>query len=211
MSTQTPVEIFGIPQSNFVRAVRMAIAEKGLSYEYHPVQPHSPEARAVHPRGLVPGLRHGEVVLGESQAIIAYLDGLWPDSPMGPSGSLAESAEIIQWTSIVVTVVDQTLIRQYVVPYAFPKTADGSPDRAAIDAVLPKLRDIFTLLETRLSGSDYLAANRFTFADALLLTTLIPALRRPEAAEIATGAPAVRRYVELHSRRQSYVQTAPGP
>ena len=52
LSTQTPVEIFGIPQSNFVRAVRMAIAEKGLSYEYHPVQPHSPEARAVHPRRL---------------------------------------------------------------------------------------------------------------------------------------------------------------
>jgi hypothetical protein len=30
----------------------------------------------------VPGLRHGEVVLGECQAIIAYLDGLSADLPM---------------------------------------------------------------------------------------------------------------------------------
>ena len=56
----------------------MAIGEKGPRYEYYPVRSHSPEARAIHPLGLVPGLRHGEVVLGEFQAIIAYLDGLWP-------------------------------------------------------------------------------------------------------------------------------------
>jgi glutathione S-transferase len=84
------------------------------------------------------------------------------------------------------------------------------PDRAAIEAVLPELRDVFTLLEARLSGGEYLAANRFTFADALLLTTLNAALSFPEAAEIATDAPAVRRYVDLHSRRWSFVDTTPG-
>jgi glutathione S-transferase len=209
MPAQAPLEIFGTPFSNFVRAVRTAIAEKGLAYDYLPVRPHSSEAEAVHPLGLVPGLRHGEVVLGESQAVITYLDGLWPERPMGPSGPPAEAAEIAQWISIVATTVDQVLIRRYVVPYAFPKGADGSPDPAAIEAVLPDLRNVFTMLETRLSGRDYLAANRFTLADALLVATLNPALRRPEAAKIATEAPAVRRYFELHSRRPSFVDTAP--
>jgi glutathione S-transferase len=157
----------------------------------------------------VPGLKHGEVVLGESQAIIAYLDGLWPQSPMGPSGSIAEAAEITQWISIVASAIDQTLIRRYVVPYAFPKGADGSPDRTAIEAALPALRNIFIVLDARLSGRDYLAANRFTFADALLLATLNPALRRPEAAEISADAPAVCRYFGLHSRRRSFIDTAP--
>jgi glutathione S-transferase len=206
---QTPIEIFGTPHSNFVRAVRVAIAEKGLPYEYHPVRPHSPEARAVHPLGLVPGLRHGEVVLGESQAIITYLDGLWAERPMGPSGPIAEAAEITQWISIAATAVDRTLIRRYVVPYAFPKGADGSPDRAAIEAVLPDLRNVFTVLQARLAGRDYVAANRFTFADALLLATLNPALRRPEATDLSADAPAVRRYFELHSPRPSFVATAP--
>jgi glutathione S-transferase len=109
---RTPVEIFGTPHSNFVRAVRMVLAEKALAYDYLPVRPHSREAHAVHPLGLVPGLRHGDVVLGESQAIVAYLDGLSLDSPMGPSGPNAEAAEIAQWISIVATTVDQTLIRR---------------------------------------------------------------------------------------------------
>ena len=142
----------------------MTMAEKGVPYEYHPVRPHSPEALAIHPPGRVPGLKNGEVVLGESQAIVAYLDGLWPQSPMGPSGSIAEAAEIAQWISIVARAVDQTLIRRYVVSYAFPKGAGGLPDRAAIDAALPDLRNIFRMLNARLSGRDYLAAKRFTFA-----------------------------------------------
>jgi glutathione S-transferase len=209
LSILTSVEIFGTPYSNFVRAVRMAIAEKGIRYEYHPVRPNSPEALAIHPLGLVPGLRHGELVLGESQAIILYLDGLWPQSPMGPSGSIVEAADIVQWISIVASAVDQAFIRRYVVQYAFPKGSDGSPDRAAIEAAVPGLRQIFTALEARLRGRDYLAANRFTFADALLLATLNPTLRRPEAADIAVDAPAVSRYFELHSRRRSFIETAP--
>lgn len=209
MSSPAPVELFGTPFSNFVRGVRIAIAEKGLPYAFHPVRPHSPEAFAVHPLGLVPGLRHGEVAIGESQAVIAYLDGLWPETPMGPSGPAAETAEIAQWISIVATAVDRILVRRYVVPYAFPKGPGGTPDRAAIDAVLPELRTMFTMLDARLDGRDYLAANRFTFADALLLASLNPALRQPEAAEIAAETPALARYFALHSHRPSFLETAP--
>ena len=107
--------------------------------------------------------------------------------------------------------VDQTLIRRYVVPYAFPKGADGGPDRLAIEAVLPDLRTVFGMLDARLGGRDFLAADRFTFADALLTATLAPALRRPEAAEISADAPALRRYFERHSQRESFIDTAPAP
>ena len=142
MSVLAPIEIFGTPYSNFVRAVRVTLTEKGIPYEYHPVRPHSPEACAIHPFGLVPGMKHGEVVLGESQAIVAYLDGLWPKSPMGPSGSIADAAEITQWISIVGSAVDQTLIRRYVVSYAFRTGADGLPDRAAIEATLQLTKNL---------------------------------------------------------------------
>jgi glutathione S-transferase len=147
-------------------------------------------------------------VLGESAAIVGYLDDLWPDTPIGPSGPPAEAAEIAQWISIVTNSVDRTLLRRYVVPYVFPKGAGGKPDRVAIDAVLPELRKIFAMLEARLTCRDYLAAERFTFADALLTTTLNPTFRFPEGAEILAKSPAVRRYFELHSRRRSFVDTA---
>jgi len=107
------IEIFGMAQCNYLRAVRMAALEKSIAHIHHPVMPHSPEAQTAHPMGLVPGLRHGEVNLGESQAIIAYLDGRYPDTPMGPAGPPAEAAEIAQWSSIVATAVDRIFVRRY--------------------------------------------------------------------------------------------------
>jgi glutathione S-transferase len=208
-SPQPPIEIFGTPYSNYVRAVRMVLAEKDLGYIHLPVAPRAREAALVHPLGLVPALRHGEVVVAESIAIVGYLDALEPETPMGPSGPPAAAAEIAQWISIVATTVDPVLIRRYVVSYAFPKGPNGQPDRAAIDAALPDLRGVFAALETRLSGRDHLAVDRFTFADALLMSTLSPTLRRPEAAEISAKAPALRRYFERHAQRACFIDTSP--
>lgn len=207
MSLTTPIEIFGSPQSNFVRAVRMVASEKGLAYVHHPVRPHSADALAVHPLGLVPGLRHGEIRLGESQAIVAYLDRLKSDPPMGPAGSPAEAAEIAQWISIVATSVDRIVVRRYVVPYVLPETADGLPDRAAIEAVLPELRYVLSVLNARLKCRDFLASNRFTFADVLLLTTLSPARRFTEFAALIAEAAELLRYFDLHAKRLSFVET----
>jgi glutathione S-transferase len=210
MSQDTPIEILGVPQSNFVRAVRMVAVEKDLACVHHSIRPHSAEAMAIHPLGLVPGLRHGEIHVGESQAIVTYLDRLKPDPPMGPAGPPADAAEIAQWISIVATAVDRVVIRRYVVDHVFPKTADGAPDRAAIEAVLPELRDILAMLEARLKGRDFLAANRFTFADALLLATLTPARRFAEAATLVAGSAALLRYLDLHAERPSFIRTKLG-
>ncbi|HXW25654.1 MAG TPA: glutathione S-transferase N-terminal domain-containing protein, partial [Xanthobacteraceae bacterium] len=68
------VEIIGMPQSTFVRVVRMTCEEKGIPYELTVARPHSPEINAVHPFGKVPGMRHGDVELCESKAIATYLD-----------------------------------------------------------------------------------------------------------------------------------------
>lgn len=205
MTQDAPIEIFGIPQSNFVRAMRMTALEKGIEHVLHPVLPHSPEACSVHPLGLVPGFRHGDVRLGESTAILTYLDRLYA-TPMGPAGSPYQAAETAQWISIVATTVDRVFIRRYAFAYIFPKTLDGAPDRAAIQAVLPELKATFAMLEDRVSDRSFLAAERFTFADALLLATLDPTLLFPEA--MAIEAPALTQYFKRHSARPSFIKTA---
>jgi hypothetical protein len=43
------VEIIGLPQSNFVWATRIALAEKGVADKSIPMPPHSPDVLAVHP------------------------------------------------------------------------------------------------------------------------------------------------------------------
>jgi glutathione S-transferase len=203
------IEIFGFPQSNFTRAVRIVCEEKSIEYEHFPVPPHSPEANAIHPLGKIPCLRHGQVSLGESRAIVAYLDRLYPETPMVPASPQALAGEIEQWASIVATAVDPVLIRRYVFAYIFPATSDGAVDQAAVDAALPKLASIIGMLDSALADADFLAAGRFTFADALLLPILAAVRLFPEGERAISGAPNLARYYSLHSSRPSFLATAP--
>jgi len=48
------LEIIGVPQSNFVRTVRVACEEKRVPYRLTPGRPRSPEVNAIHPLGKIP-------------------------------------------------------------------------------------------------------------------------------------------------------------
>jgi len=207
--SQHKIEIFGVPQSNFTRAVRMVCEEKAIKYDHLAVRPQSDEAKAIHPLGKIPGLRHGQVILGESRAIVAYLDRLYPETLMVPTSPEALAGEVEQWASIVMTEVDPVLVRQYVFANLFPQTSDGTVDRAAVDAALPKLEALIELLDGALAGNSFLAAGRFTFADALLLPILDAVRLFPEGAQAIDAAPNLARYFVLHSSRASFVATDP--
>ncbi len=80
-------------RSSSAYRVRIALNLKGLDYE--PVVLHlargeqrSPAYAATHPQGLVPALEHDGQVLGQSLAIIDYLDRLAPQPPLYPADPL---------------------------------------------------------------------------------------------------------------------------
>lgn len=50
----------------------------------------------INPRGQVPTLVCGDIIVRESIAILAFLDRMWPDRPIF-GGDLQETAEIWQW------------------------------------------------------------------------------------------------------------------
>ena len=76
------LQIIGVPQSNFVRVVRMAAHEKGVPYEFISAPPHSPEVKEIHPAGKIPVMRHGDVTLFESRAIAHYIDEHFEGPPL---------------------------------------------------------------------------------------------------------------------------------
>lgn len=61
--------------SPFVQRVWIALEAKGLQYQYIEVDPYKkPEALLeVNPRGLVPGIRHGDWGCGESTVLMEYV------------------------------------------------------------------------------------------------------------------------------------------
>ncbi|WP_445678731.1 glutathione S-transferase family protein [Radicibacter daui] len=203
----TQIEIIGIPVSNYVRAVRMACEEKGVAYRLTPAMPQSEEVRLISPVGKIPVMRHGPVTLCESRAIAGYLDTIFPEMPLLPKEPLA-AAEVEQWISLVNTTMDRPFIREYVLGYVVPRGADGGPDRAAIAAVVPVMEQQLAVLEAALEGKEFLAGDRFSFADINLMPMLAGISAFPEGARALAASPVVAAYFERHARRPSFIRTA---
>ena len=204
------VEIIGVPQSNFVWVVRMVCEEKGVPYDLTPARPHSTEVDAIHPFGKIPAMRHGDVSLCESKAIATYIDRSFngpkviPDDPRG-------AAETEKWISLINTQIDPIMVRQYLLNYVFPKTADGTPDREAIDAALPAMQNQINVLDRAVSSSGHLAGNGFTLADIDLLPILYYLQKYPEGEAMVNGAKNLTAYFAKHSERPCYKATIPPP
>jgi len=202
------VEIFGIAPSTYTRAVLMACQEKGVDHTLKVAPPHSPDINAIHPFGKVPAMRHGDVELCESKAIASYLDRSFPGPKLLPENPI-DAALAEQWISLVSSVIDPVLVRTYLFQYVFPKGADGKPDRAAIDAVVPKMREHITLLEKAVAKTGHLAGESFSFADMNLMPILAYLTQFPESAQAIKDAKHLSAYFERHSARPSFKNTVP--
>jgi glutathione S-transferase len=203
----TPV-IIGSVRSTYVQAIRLLCEEKGIAYTLIETPLRAPEVLAIHPFGKMPVLRHGEVELFESKAIATYLDRSFDGPELLPSDP-RRLALTEQWVSLVNTHIDRTLIRTYLFSYIAPKTADGRPDREAIEAVMPAVREQVAVLDKAVAGSGCLVDDLFTFADINLLPILYRLQQAPEGAAALAAAPHLARYYERHAARPSFARTMP--
>ena len=204
------LEIIGVPQSTFVRVARMVCEEKGVPYELTPARPHTPEVDAIHPFGKIPAMRHGDMTLCESKAVATYIDRSF-DGPKVIPEDPKVAAQVEQWVSIVNTVIDPTMVRVYLMNYVFPKTADGKPDRAAIDAVVPAVRTQAEILDKAVAKTGHLAGDTFTLADINLMPILFYVRQFPEGREIVGSATNLEAYFNRHAERPSFKATMPAP
>jgi len=96
------LELYHNDMSVCAQKVRVALAEKGISYTAHALdiragETHTPEYRALNPKGVVPTLVVDGAPIVESTIICEYLDDAYPDTPLRPAGA-AERAAMRQWT-----------------------------------------------------------------------------------------------------------------
>jgi len=201
-------EIIGSTRSTYTRVVRMVCEEKGIDHIMTDVPLGAPELSAIHPFGKMPVLRHGDVELFESKAIATYLDKVFPAPFVLPSDpKLLALTE--QWVSLVNTLIDHTIIRTYLFAYIAPGTSDGSPNRAAIDAVMPALSLQVAVLDRAVAPTGYLAGHSFTLADINLMPLLHRLKIPPEGAAALAAAKNLSAYYARHAERPSFVRTEP--
>lgn len=103
----TSVKLYSYFRSSASYRVRIALYWKSIEFEYIPVhllneggQQKQPEFKKLNPLGEVPCLVHGDKVLGQSMAILQYLDSVWPDPSLFPKDPFAK-AKVIQLCEVV--------------------------------------------------------------------------------------------------------------
>lgn len=196
--------LMGDPRSSYVRTVRMALAEKGVAYTLQPCAPHSPELLALHPFGRMPALRDGVTPVFETSAILRYVDECFNPEVSFTPDTIHGRVLCEQWSSAIKDYVYDTMIRRFVLPFVFPRAADGKPDRSVIDGALAQMPAQLAALEAAYKGLDYLAGGALSGADLLLAPILASVQAMPEGARLLEAYPEVRRAQAIMQARPSF-------
>ena len=166
--------IHGIAGSPFVRAVLMALEEKGLPWRLQPLAPGAskgPEHLARHPFGRVPAVEHGDFLIYETQAVLRYIDRVQPSPSLTPADPKT-AARMDQ----IMGVNDWYLFAHASAPIGFPRVVApriGFPaDTSKIPDALPRAQVCFGELARLLGDQPFLAGEALSLADLMVAPQL---------------------------------------
>lgn len=158
------IKLYGIPLSGHTHRVEFALSLLGLDYENVAVDMRAgahkqPEFLTLNPFGQVPVLDDDGTVLGDSNAILAYLGAKYDDGTLMPRDP-KEVAEVQRWFSVAAGEIKYgpgaaRLVKVFKLPL----------DHAVALAIAAQ---ILPLIDAHLAERDYLAAGRLTFADVAI-------------------------------------------
>lgn len=170
MTTQAPaLRLFFHPHSR-AAIVRWMLEECGADYDITPLEFHTsmkaPDYLAINPMGKVPALTHGEVVVTETAAIIAYLADLFPEKHLAPAPGSALRGSYYRWMFFLAGPVDAALTAQHL------GHLDQQTPEQAFMAGYGRLDEVVETLRQAVAGKRYLCGDRFTAVDLLMASYL---------------------------------------
>jgi len=99
------MQLYSFFNSSTSYRVRIALALKGLDADYHGInirtgEHRAPDYVALNPSAVVPTLVDGELTLGQSMAIIDYLDRTYPQARLIPEAPIAR-ARVLELSNLI--------------------------------------------------------------------------------------------------------------
>jgi glutathione S-transferase len=205
--------IYGPAYSTYARTCRLALEEKGAAYDLVEVDIFSganqtPEHLARHPFGKVPAFAHDGLELYETDAIIRYIDEAFPGSDLQPADA-AGRARMAQAINIIGGYAYPALIGQIFVQRAVMPMIGNTADEKAISAAIPQAETAVAALEKLIDGNAYLAGERLSLADLLLIPVYDYFAQIPEGQKMLAKAPNLQRWWDSVRSRPSVTKTRP--
>jgi glutathione S-transferase len=209
------IVVYGTPGSPLLRAVEIGLKEKGATYRLQPLAPGETKTEGYlkqhHPFGRMPAFSHGDFSLYETQAILRYLDAVFPQPGLTPADPRA-AARMNQ----IIGINDWYLFPKVAAAIVFQRIIGpvllGMPtDEAAIQAALPMGRTCIAELDRLLGGKPFLTGDQLTIADVMLAPQLDFFADTPEGASLLAGTGLTAWLARMNARPSMVATQRPEP
>lgn len=182
------------------RIVRWMLEEIGQPYQTkimtYDGAMKSQDYLAINPMGKVPALQHGETIITETAAIIAYLADTFPEYHLCPTTS--ERGAYYRWFFFAAGPLEQALF--------INGLGVAIPDEKRVAAGFGDYKLVLDTLEKAVTANFYIAGDRFTAADLYIASQISAGVfmgtmeKRPNLIDYAkrmTSRPAYQRASEI--------------
>lgn len=204
--------VHGIWGSPFLRSALLGLEEKGAPYELVRMgfgEPKEPAHVARHPFGRVPTLEHDGFSLYETQAILRYVDAVFPGPSLQPEDP-RRAARMDQ----LIGISDWYLFRQVTATIGFQRLIapmlGRQTDEAIVAAAVPDARNCARVLaDFAAEGGEFMVGDQLTIADLMLVPQIAYFAMTPEGREILPEHPSLVAWLDRMSARPSMAKTDP--
>lgn len=198
--------------STYVRTARLALEEKGVDYEmdeFNFLADGMPaEQLARHPFGKVPAFTHNGFTLYETGAIGRYVDEAFDGPALQPANAQGR-ARLTQVCGVLDSYAYGPAIGTIVIQRMIVPMMGGTTDTEAIEAAAPDAKKAFGVLDGMLGERSHLVGDSISLADLHLAPIYDYFRQTPEGEEILGSTPALSRWWNGISGRDSMTKTAP--
>lgn len=203
------VTVYGIPGSPYVRAVLLGLEEKHVPYELARITP--PETKQPahlerQPFGRVPAMQHGDFRLYETQAMLRYIDAVFPGIPL-----TAEEPRAAARMNQMVGIVDWYFFRDISITIVFNRIIAptfGLPtNEETVTAAIPKAEICLKVIDGLIGDNDYVAGKALSIADLMLAPQLEFLAMTQEGATLLAPYPRLAAWLGRIQERDSMGRT----
>ena len=199
--------LFGAAYSVYVRAVRLALEEKGVDYDQEEVDIFAeggPPAGhlARHPFGRIPAFEHDGFRLYEASAIARYVDEAFPGPALQPSGP-RQRARMNQAIGVLDAYAYRTLVWDIFVERVRKPARGLRPDESLIATAVAKAETCLDALAAIMGDGPWLAGAQLTLADTHAAPMVVYLRLAPEGRTLIDARPTLAEWWSRMKRRPS--------
>jgi glutathione S-transferase len=203
--------VYGIPGSPYLRSVMLGLEEKSAAYEFSAVAFGGSKQEPYlsrHPFGRIPAFEHDGFALYETQAILRYVDAVFPGASLQPreprqAARMNQLIGILDWyffPRVSATISFQRVVAPLV----------GRPtDEAAVTAAIPQARHCVGAIAGLVGDAGYLVGDAPTIADLMLAPQFVMFEMTPEGRDMIGEQPRLAAWLSVMATRPSMIKTDP--